>query len=228
MIKGETSPMNYAKLLDDALKSLESDKTGFRPNEIAYLALTSKPEREIRDRLAFHLYLKLKQDGLLVSRECHIGKGKHADIAILHGDGSGQVVVEALIELKVYSFFNLDYKVHPKMQEKIAKNVSADFKKCRKYANEVFCLFLASNIEKEDFPSDLPYDDIVTSWKSWLSYKKSVKRRKKEKVKEEMGKFFKKKKWEIISEGEVMGGSAFNLEVSVPYWLLTLPAHGRS
>ena len=83
--------MNYAKkLLDDALRSLNNAKTGFRPNEIAYLALTSKPELAVRDRLAFHLYQKLKQDGSLVSREYHIGGRKHADIAILHGKKSGE------------------------------------------------------------------------------------------------------------------------------------------
>ena len=227
VIEGEASPMKYTKLLGDALRSLENDKTGFRSDELAYLALTSKPELAIRDRLAFHLYLKLKQDGLFVSREYHIGKGKHADIAILHSDGSGEVVVAVLLELKVYSFFNLDCEVHPKKQEEIADKVRADFNKCGKDANEVFCLFLAPNIENEDLPIDLPYDDIVPSWGSWLSYKKDEKKRKKKVVKDKMGEFFKKRKWEIIS-GEVRGGSAFNLKVSVPYWLLKLPAHGRS
>ena len=83
----------------------------------------------------------------------------------------------------------------------------------------MFCLFLAPNSEKQLLPNRIPYDDIVTSWESWLNYKKNGKRQEKEIVKKEMSEFFKKRKWETIS-GEMQGGSAFNLELSVPYWLI--------
>ena len=88
----------------------------------------------------------------------------------------------------------------------------------------MFSLFLAPNIENQLLPNRLPYDDIVTSRESWLRYKKNRKGQEKEIVKKEMSEFFKKRKWETIS-GEMQGSSAFNLELSVPYWLIR---QGRS
>ena len=105
--------MDYSKLIGTVLRELENCESGFRPDELAYLALTSKPELAVRDRLAYRLHEKLKQDGSLVAREYHIGNRQHADIAILHGKDSGWTT-KVLIELKVSSFFNLDRGVHPK------------------------------------------------------------------------------------------------------------------
>ncbi len=56
------------------------ERLGFEPDELAYLALTSKPEFQVRDRLAWRLHQVL-DGGLLVAREW-----RRCDLAILEGD----------------------------------------------------------------------------------------------------------------------------------------------
>lgn len=74
----------------------------FEDNELAYLALTSKIELPIRDRLAFMLQKMLGQEGFDVAREWPTGNGRErVDIAILK---KGQPVV--LVELKAMYAFN--------------------------------------------------------------------------------------------------------------------------
>jgi hypothetical protein len=69
----------------------------FEVDELAYLALTSKIELPIRDRLAFALYKRLDQR--LVAREW-----KRVDLAVLGTDGS---TPELLLEAKALYTFDL-------------------------------------------------------------------------------------------------------------------------
>lgn len=83
----EGGALQYQPLLLDVLNRLSD---GFEPDELAYLALTSKPEFVIRDATAFQLYRQLTPKGLLVAREW-----RHSDIAILENDAPA-----AIVELK--------------------------------------------------------------------------------------------------------------------------------
>lgn len=220
--------MDYSELIGNALRELEDPKIGFRPGELAYLALTSKPELAIRDRLAFQLHEKLKQNGFSVSREYSLEDHKRADIAVLPGKDSKRPAI-GLIELKVSSFFNLDNEAHPKKPGKIVEEIKSDFNKWSNFDSgkpEVFCLFLAPNIETDRLPEGFLYEELVVSWSGWSGYRKK-RRRDKASVKKDIEILF-KNKWDLIAHDEMEGGSAFGLEVSVPYWLLKLPAQGRS
>lgn len=62
------------------------DRLSFEPDELAYLALTSKPEHLVRDRLAW----ALTKDGHHVAREW-----RRCDLAVLDGDDPA-----AILELK--------------------------------------------------------------------------------------------------------------------------------
>jgi hypothetical protein len=89
----------------------------------------------------------------------------------------------------------------------------------------VFCLFLAPSIENECLPDhDHPlfevFEALITSWGSWSSYKKNEKKQDKKSVKKEMSELFEERKWDVISHDEITLGSAFELQVSIPYWLL--------
>ena len=84
---------------DKLIDSLH-DLTGeFQPNELAYLALTSKIEGPLRDRWAYSLHQALSPEHV-VAREWTGPSGKRADLAIVaHGSA------HAIIELKAsYSF----------------------------------------------------------------------------------------------------------------------------
>lgn len=61
--------------------SLEKFPSQFQPNELAYLALTSKPEGQLRDAIAFYMYQNMNSEEYGCAREW-----KHrADFAILNG-----------------------------------------------------------------------------------------------------------------------------------------------
>lgn len=66
--------------------ALEAVAAGFRPGELAYLALTSKPEGAIRDRLAWALY----SSGHCAAREWR----ERCDLAVLNEAGDPLAVVE--------------------------------------------------------------------------------------------------------------------------------------
>ncbi len=75
----------------------------FRKNELAFLALTSKIENHLRDKIAFVLHENFK-DELIISREWNDRNGKKADIAIFNNDPNinfnRQYNIDYLIEFK--------------------------------------------------------------------------------------------------------------------------------
>jgi hypothetical protein len=70
----------------------------FQPNELAYLAVTSKVENPLRDQIAFALHARFN-DQYLVHREWKDPNNKKADIAITDTDNK----VQCLIECKAHS-----------------------------------------------------------------------------------------------------------------------------
>jgi hypothetical protein len=87
--------MRFSLRLQSILSSL--DKT-FHPDELAYLAATSKIEGPIRDRIAYQLHVELPP-GLLVHREWRGANRRWADIAVTDGQNRPQY----LLELKAHS-----------------------------------------------------------------------------------------------------------------------------
>src|SRR4051794_26698962 len=78
------------------LSAVEEALASFQPDELAYMAVTSKPEDHFGDRLAWCLTLRLKPSCLFVGREW-----KLFDLAVLEPPGKPLL----LGELKwMYSF----------------------------------------------------------------------------------------------------------------------------
>lgn len=207
-----------SELIRNVLKGLEIPKTGFKPGELAYLTLTSKPELPIRDRLAFELQKMLDQKVYSVAREFP-HKGKRIDIAILERGKA-----KSFIQIKVSSFFNFDWAVYPKQERKIEDAIKSDIKKCKASSAEVYGLMLAPNIEIEtrDLHKYPDYSDLITSWKRWNSYKRKVGVSSKSELLARAQKTFqqlKSPKPISVNAGEINAGSAFELKVTIPYWL---------
>ncbi|MGW0189266.1 hypothetical protein ACWDV7_26360 [Streptomyces sp. NPDC003362] len=81
------------------LRALDAVAASYDAGELAYLALTSKPEHAIRDRMAWALQTSLH--GCVVAREWNSPRGR-IDLAVL--DGSGTLPL-ALLEIKAaYTF----------------------------------------------------------------------------------------------------------------------------
>jgi hypothetical protein len=86
------------QLQEKLLSILATIHECFRPGELAYLAVTSKIENPLRDRIAFALHDQI-EDGFLVHREWKDKNKKKADIAITDMDNE----VKYLIECKAHS-----------------------------------------------------------------------------------------------------------------------------
>lgn len=107
----------------------------FAPNELAYLASTTKIELPFRDRLAYLLHRRLESDKLHVVREW-----RRVDLAIL--DASGSPV--CLLELKaMYTFDAIGSSVEP-----FIAAMAADEEKASRLAvrgTAVYTMLLASH-----------------------------------------------------------------------------------
>jgi hypothetical protein len=91
--------MRIGEVLKEELEGLSRT---FIPGELAYLALTSKVESPIRDRLAFRLHTRTADGRSQVAREWH-----RTDLAVLSGG-----VPTLLLEVKaMYSFDAVDSAV---------------------------------------------------------------------------------------------------------------------
>jgi hypothetical protein len=81
------------------LGALDEVAASYAPGELAYLALTSKPEHAIRDRMAWALHTRLP--GCVVAREWNSPHGR-IDLAVLDESGTSPL---ALLEIKAaYTF----------------------------------------------------------------------------------------------------------------------------
>jgi hypothetical protein len=116
-------------------RALSSMSEAFAPNELAYLALTSKAELPVRDRLAWNLERALGEPHV-VSREW-----RRADIAVLRGDAP-LVQVEAKA---MYAFDVLSAKSRAKFSAKLV----ADGQKMAALAprSSAFLLALITHID---------------------------------------------------------------------------------
>lgn len=94
------TPQSWAELVAQNLQALGED---FRPNELAYLALTSKVEATIRDRLAYrlHQHLAEKRSHLAVAREWQVFNRKRFDLAVVTDTSRPRLLLEAKA---MYSF----------------------------------------------------------------------------------------------------------------------------
>lgn len=94
------SRMTIGEVLKEELEGLSSS---FMTGELAYLALTSKVEFPIRDRLAFRLHTRLGAGPSRVAREWH-----RTDLAVLKADGAPILLLEVKA---MYSFDAVDSAV---------------------------------------------------------------------------------------------------------------------
>src|SRR4051812_23233142 len=105
----------------------------FRPNELGYLAITSKVEGPFRDRLAYRLHQSYEPSGLVVSREWN-----RIDLAVLDAAGSPVCLIELKAMYTFDAFKNLRF---------FTNATSADELKAQQHAGEgtaVYSLLLVT------------------------------------------------------------------------------------
>lgn len=189
----------------NALKVLEHNPGVFKENELAYLALTSKPELQFRDRLAFQLHEQLI-NRITVAREW-----KRVDLAFLNGNEP-----QALIQLKARSLFKFISE-----SPSVEKAAHKDIKKCGEHYCKAYSLIIATHIENEFLPEQfyVSYEGVVKYLKGWRGalrkYESSLLLEQKA-VKKVDAAF---SRWRLAASGKVQAGSVFGAQVSVLYWL---------
>ena len=142
---GRHSTGDYAQLKNDLVAALSSIKAD--PNELAYFALTSKPEAQIRDRFGYRLHqLLADRDDLLVAREW-----RRTDLAVLK---PGRTLVPvALVEAKALLSADLLYSKRVRAWQ---ARVRADIEKARQCAEranapdaEIYALVITTHVLTE-------------------------------------------------------------------------------
>jgi hypothetical protein len=195
--------MTQAQLLTQELQALAGS---FAPDELAFLALTSKAEFVVRDRLAFRIHRRVGGDKVdLVAREWH-----HADLAVLRGNAPW-----LLLELKaMYSF---DAMNEASDLANFREEVRRDVRKALALAvqgTEIFSLLLVTHPQGHCDPS---LDDVV----KYLPRIERTAVRGIQRVREEAaGNIAKAFVGEPVALRDTLSaGTAFGIPVSIDYWL---------
>lgn len=189
--------------MTDALASLQAQ---FRPNELAYLAATTKAEAPFRDRLAFMLHESCEPSGAIVAREWN-----RVDLAILRGDGEPQ----CLVELKLmYTFDAL------KGASWWTSKTYADELKALAHAGPgtaVYSLLLATHLS----------GSVGPSFRKAVKYSRGINKAilahgDASAVQAEAARAIDADliSRNVVARGEVVGGNAFGVDISIFYWLV--------
>jgi len=191
---------------------LEAAAASFTPGELAYLALTSKIERPLQDRLAWVLHTRLP--GLVVSREW-----RATDIAILSAGAQSPLV---LLEAKAMYSFDVAWEhragatAYPRlMRRDIAKARALD----PHGAADVYALALVTHPHGRPptLPGVIKYLDRINRALSAGS-PEDLQLMSAATMRQALAPLGQ------VQSGNLPGGTAFGVKVTIGYWLVG-PAH---
>ena len=195
----------WAELVAENMRTLIED---FRPDELAYLALTSKIELPIRDRLAFRLRQRLlESNDLALAREW-----KKFDLAVVTDASEVRLLLEAKA---MYSFDLFSSSI-----SKFVRECSRDLRKLREAgANSPTSptLLTLALVTHPHCPGAIPLH-----WKGVVKYFAGVRRsatRSISDVTQEISRHFRPPDFPLFASGKIDAGLAFGTEVSVVYAL---------
>lgn len=182
-------------------KAFRAVAKSFAKDELAYLALTSKVESPIRDRLAFALHSMLGESGFIVAREW-----QRIDLAVFRGPEP-----VALVEIKAtYTFDGFT----PEYQDALRD----DYTKCRRKGitgGQIFTLLVATH----------PHGEPTVAAEGVIKYAHKIRRSlakygsHEAVAKANAAKIESWRRAEVLDQGRLNGGEAFGVPVSVYYWL---------
>jgi hypothetical protein len=191
---------------------LESVSSSFAPDEIAFLALTSKIERPIVDRLSFALFSELQFPEWLVAREWPIPGYGRVDLAILK-----QGVPHTMLEAKAMASF--DCTRDGEKQSEYPKLLQADLDRLAGALlpdTQVFSLLIATH----------PLDPLLSESHGVLKYvggfngalrRYAGAKRVREVCEENLMKYLREALPSVA--GTISGGAAFGTRVELLWWL---------
>ena len=189
----------WATILSQHLSEIASS---YRPNELAYLALTQKVEQTFRDSLAFSLYRALGDSMGLVCREW-----RRFDLAVVR-DSLPSLLLEAKA---IYTFDIVTEGAQHGYPEQLRSDVEKALRR-RVPETEVFTLLLATHVH------EAPSQRCVQSVKYFNDVRKFALRGITiEDAKAEVGRRL--SAHPLAAIGAIEAGVAFDVRASVAYWL---------
>lgn len=189
--------------LTDALASLQ---TRFQPNELAYLASTTKAEATFRDRLAFALHQSCEATGVIVAREWN-----RVDLAILSSDGAPL----CLVELKLMYTFDALKGVSWWTSKTYADEIKAVAHAGPRTA--VYSLLLVTHLSgsvEHRFRKAVKYSGGINRAILAHGDASAVQAEAARAIDADLV------NRNVVARGEVVGGSAFGVDLSIFYWLV--------
>ncbi len=181
----------------------------FGKDELAYFALTSKPELLLRDRLASRLNRQLYSEGYKILREW-----KRTDLAILK-DRKPKI----LLEFKaMYTFDGVSSPREKRDVNQFPKLMLTDLKKAKRHTNKntkiysvLFAVHPLSVIDK-----NLPYARKINSAFKLHGNPETVKTLCEQNIKN----FFKNKEKRIIKSGTINCGKWSGVKVALLFYIV--------
>ncbi|WP_286241155.1 hypothetical protein [Neptuniibacter halophilus] len=200
----ESSAPRVEQILIDALKEVIG---AFQPDELAYLALTSKIELPIRDRWAYTVH-QLLPNQYVVSREW-----KRVDLAVVQDRKP-----VALVELK--AMYSYDAAMDPISISGFCDSLERDERKALKLAGDdasVFTVLLATHPRTSvpiEYEQVIKYRNLINRSFRTFGDAHAIEKAANEAV---SARFNGKN---VIAAGKLPGGIAFDIEVDVLYWVM--------
>ena len=193
--------MRYKEILEEEMKVLGDS---YHENELAYLALTSKVEFPIRDKLAYNLYRRLWEKEIVVSREW-----RRSDLVLLSG---GEPVF--ICELKAgYTFDIFNHQDYLELIEN-------DFIKAKSISSlqtEIASLFLTTHVHQivdHKYKRVIKYDGGINNALKKHGTQVKMMEAAMEIMKNGFSKFY-------VKEGKIKCGNAFDYDVEIYYWIFS-------
>ena len=179
-------------------------------NYFTYLSLTSKNELQIRDKFAYFLNERYKNN--YIAREYSFNRSSRADIVILDLSGNPEII----IELKACFTFTLENNIQQYV-EKIGDDRSKNY---RIKADKKYYILLVTN------PYDLPKPKEIFKkiFKRYRRMERFIEKYPPEKYFDKANKImnnaFEQTKLKIIFSKEIKMGKAFNVECGLYCFIL--------
>ncbi|MFI8194403.1 hypothetical protein ACIF8T_37735 [Streptomyces sp. NPDC085946] len=194
------------------IAALEDVAASYAPGELAYLALTSKPELTVRDRLAWALQTRLA--GAVVAREWRNTVG-WIDLAVLDTAGDSP---RALLELKAAYTFDFAGPDRPSAIN-YRNKIIADAEKLRStdtvsHDTQLYVLLLLTH------PMGIPSGGTAIKYRPGLS---AALRAYGPEPLRHMAEHSVRALLSCLSrmhQGTLEGGAAFGVRVAIDYWLI--------
>ena len=205
--------VNWVRRISGALRRLTNE---FRENELAYLALTSKVEKQVIDRLAFSLHRdNRRSDCVAIAREYTVpGVVRRVDLAVV--ERGVPHVPHVFLEAKAMQSFNVNLPHNPprylqRIDEDVEKLRNCNIRACASAPQKIILLLIThtSRAPHERWDRVIKYASRIRNYRP-----RSIAR-----LTSQLDEQMPAERFPFMASGSIRGGRAFDVGVTVHYRL---------